>query len=72
MAPARIDEHHRIYDAGIPQGWGPGPWDDDWDDQIRHRASDLRPWRPGDPTAATRVPLVITKGTALRHEEAAA
>lgn len=36
---------HRRYDGGIPQLWGPGPWDDDpetWDEKS-NQCSDLRP-----------------------------
>jgi hypothetical protein len=49
------------YDLGIPQGWGPGPWDpDNWArGETFHGAGDIRVWQPGDPLRAARFPIVM-------------
>jgi hypothetical protein len=36
-------------DIGLPQGWGPGPWDDEETtfSERMCQAGNLRPWQPG-------------------------
>jgi hypothetical protein len=44
-----IDVDRSIYTAGCcPQGWGPGPWDDEeWQGlDLYWRSGDLRAWSP--------------------------
>lgn len=59
------DRSHHL-DAGIPQEWGPGPWDDEsrgW--AAAYRSGDLRSWADGDPLEGVRLPIRITGGRAL-------
>lgn len=51
------------YDGGIPQEWGPGPWDFEsrgW--AAANRFGNLRAWREGDPTDLARQPLMVVHG----------
>lgn len=46
MTPRGLDRSYLGTLGSLPLYWGPGPWDDDREGDLRTRQSDLRPYRP--------------------------